>query len=295
MTSAGTSSGTHGELLAALASRLRAALPPVAVLAGSGTSSPSGIITGEDLLLRIAADRGEQPGHDPVGWYIRTFGAFPNYIRMLQQAGGTGDELALPYSYFETAPGGPITPSPAHRAIAAMAAAGLVGPVLTPNFDRLLEQTLLEADVRFRAAYNLRAMTRALDEVSHAAEGELLLVKLHGDYKDISIRDTSCGFATYHPVIDALLRTVLSQFDLLVCGWSASWDIPLRRAMERWADPTRLLTFWLLRGHATPEASRVIAARQAHVIPVTSSSAGLTALVRNLCLSVGRPPSEPAC
>jgi hypothetical protein len=267
----------------------------VAVLAGSGTSSLSGIITGEDLLLRIAADRGEQPGHDPVGWYIRTFGVFPNYIRMLQQAEGTGDELALPYSYFESAPGRPVTPSPAHRAIAAMAAAGLVGPILTPNFDRLLEQALLEAGVRFRAAYNLRAMTRALGEVSGTAESGLLLVKLHGDYKDISIRDTSCGFATYHPVIDALLKAALSQFDLLVCGWSASWDIPLRQAMLRWADPARLRTFWLLRGDATPEASQVIAARQAHVIPVTSSSAGLRALAGHLRLPVGGPPGEPAC
>lgn len=284
-----------GDLLAALASRLRAAPPPVAVLAGAGTSSLSGIITGEDLLLRIAADRGEQPGHDPVGWYIRTFGVFPNYIRMLQQAGGTGDELALPYSYFESAPGRPITPSPAHRAIAAMAAAGLAGPILTPNFDRLLEQALREAGVRFRAAYNLRAMTRALGEGSGTAEGGLLLVKLHGDYKDISIRDTSGGFATYHPVIDALLKAVLSQFDLLVCGWSASWDIPLRRAMQRWADPTRRRTFWLLRGAATPEASQVIAARQAHVIPVASSSAGLTALARHLRLPVGGPPGEAAC
>ena len=284
MTGTETSVGTHGDLLAALASRLRAAPPPVAVLAGSGTSSPSGIITGEDLLLRIAADRGEQPGHDPVGWYIRTFGAFPNYIRMLQQAEGTGDELVLPHSYFESAPGRPITPSPAHRALAAMAAAGLVGTILTPNFDRLLEQALLEAGVRFRAAYNLRAMTHALDAVSHTADDGLLLVKLHGDYQDISIRNTSCGFATYHPVIDALLAAVLSTFDLLVCGWSASWDIPLRQAMERWAEPTRLLTFWLLRGDATPEASRVIAARRAHVIPVASSSAGLTALARTLSL-----------
>lgn len=295
MTNAETGPGTRSDLFAALIARLRAAPPPVAVLAGSGTSSPSGIITGQDLLLRIAADRGEQPGHDPVGWYIRTFGVFPNYISMLQQAGGIGDGFGLPHSYFEAAPGRPITPSLAHRAIAAMAGAGLVGPVLTPNFDRLLEQALLEANVRFRVAYNLEAMTRVGNAVSLDSERGLLLVKLHGDYQDISIRDTSCGFATYHPVISALLRTVLSQFDLLVCGWSASWDIALRRAMERWADPRRLETFWLLCGQATPDAARVIAARRAHVVPVTSSSAGLTALVRCLRLSADGPQSESAC
>jgi hypothetical protein len=57
----------------------------------------------------------------------------------------------------------------------------------------------------------------------------------------------------------------------------------------------RRRTFWLLRGTATPEAAQVIAARQAHVIPVASSSAGLTALARHLCLPAGGPPGEPAC
>lgn len=234
-------------------------------------------------MLKIASDRGEDAAADPVGWYIRTFGVFPNYFGILQQEAGCGaDPQALPRAHFETGAAGPIEPSPAHQALAAMAAARLIGPVLTPNFDRLLERALQEAGVRFAAAFDLAAMTRA------AAAGwpadELLLVKLHGDVADISIRDTSRGFATYHPVIDMLLDRVLSQCDLLVCGWSASWDIPLRRAMERCAAPDRRLTFWMLRGSATPDAAHLIAVRGARVIPVPSSSAGLAEVRRRLAL-----------
>jgi hypothetical protein len=168
-----------------------------------------------------------------------------------------------------------------------MAARGLVGPILTPNFDRLLERALLEAGVAVEVAYDLDAMARASAALGLDGEPGILLAKLHGDYKDLRIRKTSCGFATYHPVIEALLEVVLSRFDLLVCGWSASWDIALRQAMQRLACPERRQTFWLLRGTATPAAARVIAARRARVIPVVSSDAGLTALARALRLLAG--------
>ncbi len=273
------------DTLGALVARLRAAPPPVAVLAGSGTSAASGVSTGEDLLLKIARDRGEDAAADPVGWYLRTFGVFPNYFGMLQQEAGRGaDPRALPRAHFESGPAGPIEPSPAHRALAAMAAARLIGPVLTPNFDRLLERALQEAGVRVAVAFDLAAMARAAAARWPSTDDELLLVKLHGDVADISIRDTSRGFATYHSVIDALLDRVLSRCDLLVCGWSASWDIPLRRAMERCAAPDRRLTFWMLRGSATPDAAHLIAVRDARVIPVPSSSAGLAEVQRLLAL-----------
>lgn len=286
--------GTVAEPLSALVERLRAVPPPMAVLAGAGTSSSSGIATGEDLLGQAARERGEDPYTDPVGWYVRTFGAFPNYIRMLQEAAGpNGDPHALPSGFFEAGPAGPTGPGPAHRAIAAMAAAGLVGPVLTTNFDRLLEQALVEAGVAVQVAYGVDEMARATREPGYLARPGILLVKLHGDYTDIRIRDTSAAFHWYHPTLDALLDRVLAERDLLVCGWSASWDTSLRRALLRVADPERRRTFWLLRGTATPDAAEVIAARRALIIPVASSNDGLTRLVRALGLSPADQTEQP--
>ncbi|WP_143688211.1 SIR2 family protein [Streptomyces sp. 3214.6] len=268
---------------------------PVAVLAGAGVSASAGVSTGQELLRGIAARHGEVIDGDPVAWYLGRHGAFPNYIRMLQSEGDVShDTLALPTSHFDRQPdGGPTRPTPAHRALASLVAAGhLRGPVLTTNFDRLLETALGEAGVRVEVALELEGIAAATqrlaadETLAHVCE----LVKLHGDYLDIRIRDTSCGFATYHPVIETFLQTVLDHCDLLVCGWSASWDIPLRQALERTAHPGRR-TFWLQCGPPTDPALRVMRARAALVVPVTESDAGLTELAR--LAAPAQPPGRP--
>jgi hypothetical protein len=266
--------------MAAVARGITAARRPVAVLAGAGVSASAGVLTGQELLRERAARQGEEAGDDPVDWYLRRYGVFPNYIRMLQTEGNIShDTLALPSAHFDRDPDhGPRRPTPAHRALASMIADGLLGPVLTTNFDRLLETALHEYGVRVDVALDLKGIAdltrRVRDDPPAPGCG---VVKLHGDYLDIRIRDTSCGFATYHPVIEALLESVLHARDLLVCGWSASWDIPLRKALERTARDGRR-TFWLQCGAPTDPALRVMRARRARVVPVLDSDSGLTEL-----------------
>jgi hypothetical protein len=247
----------------ALAEGLRSGPWPVAALAGAGVSQTAGVATGEDLLRLSAAERGEDPGTDPVGWYIGAFGRFPSYFAILQDP--NGDRLTLPRNVFEG-----TEPTPAHRALAAMAAQGLLGPFLTTNFDRLLEQALAEAGLTPRVAHDLAGMAGDPDR------GDPTVVKLHGDYLDLRIRQTSSELHTYHPVIDALLNRVLRGFDLLVCGWSASWDLPLGAALTRTAGERR--TYWLQCGEPTARARELMAARDALVARVPGSDAGLQAL-----------------
>ena len=246
-----------------LADGLRTGPRPVAVLAGAGVSQTAGIATGEDLLRLPAAERGEDPGADPVGWYIDAFGRFPSYFAILQ--GPDGDRLSLPRNLFEG-----TEPTPAHRALATMAAQGLLGPFLTTNVDRLLEQALAQAGLTPRVAHDLAGMARDPDPA------DPIVVKLHGDYLDLRIRHTPRGLHTYHPIIDALLDRVLRGFDLLVCGWSASWDLPLGAALNRTAGQRR--TYWLQCGEPTPRARKLMAVRDALVARVGGSDAGLQAL-----------------
>jgi hypothetical protein len=252
---------------------------PVAVLAGAGVSASAGVLTGQELLQGIAARQGEHIDGDPVDWYLSRYGVFPNYIRMLQTEGNVShDTLALPSRHFDRqAGGGPRHPTPAHRALASMVADGRLGPVLTTNFDRLLEAALAQAGVRADVALELWGIASATERVVDPAPDGGVLVKLHGDYLDIRIRDTSCGFATYHPVIETFLETVFGHCDLLVCGWSASWDIPLRRALERTARSDRR-TFWLQCGVPTEPAQRLMRVRRALIVPVVDSDTGLTEL-----------------
>ncbi|MEO3812105.1 SIR2 family protein [Sphaerisporangium sp. B11E5] len=246
----------------ALADGIRSSTRPVAVLAGAGTSHSAGVATGEELLRRIAAECGEDAGSDPVAWYVGRFGRFPDYFAMVQ--GGAGGGLSLPPRLFEG--GGP---TPAHRVLAEMAGWGMAGPFLTTNFDRLLERALAEAGVVVRAVYDIEGMAGAELETG-------LVVKLHGDYRDLAIRDSASALHTYHPVVDALLDRVLSAAPLLVCGWSASWDVPLGEALLRTAG--RQPTYWLQCGEPTGRALAIIAGRDALVARVSGSDAGLRAL-----------------
>lgn len=261
-----------------VAAAIRAAPGRFAVLAGAGVSRTAGIMTGEDLLRRHADGLGDDPGHHPVGWYRRRHGVRPDYIRMLQESAGmAGPGARLPRDRFEAASGGaPLQPTPAHRALAAMVAGGQLGPVLTTNLDPLLELALARAGVACTVAASLGAMARAGRRRGPAPGTGCLLVKLHGDYRDLGIRDTSAGRDSYHAVIDGLLDWVLGDFGLLVCGWSGAWDVALGRALARTVGGRP--TFWLLRGPATPEAARLIALRGAQVVAVPSSDAGLQAL-----------------
>ncbi|MFC6086165.1 SIR2 family protein, partial [Sphaerisporangium aureirubrum] len=233
----------------ALADGIRSSPRPVAVLAGAGVSHSAGVATGEDLLRLIAADHGEDPGPDPVDWYVARFGRFPDYFAMLQ--GDSGDRLSLPRHLFEHA-----SPTPAHRALAAMAAQGLLGPFLTTNFDRYLEQALEDAGLTPRVAYDL-------DTMAAAEPVGPLVVKLHGDYLNLGVRDTPAALHTYHPVVDALLDRVLGDSPLLVCGWSASWDLPLGEALLRTAGGWA--TYWLQCGEPSLRGRGVMEGRSALV------------------------------
>jgi hypothetical protein len=274
----------------ALAAEIRAGPRPIAVLAGAGVSRSAGVQTGQDLIGRLARRRGANPGRDPVAWYLTATGGFPDYFGMVQDSGTVRDRGTVRDSGTVRDPGGvrnpggvrdaPASealpgelyerpaPAPAHQAIARLVAAGWAGPILTTNLDRLLELALGRAGLSVEAAFDLDAMARVkLDEP--------VLIKVHGDYRNIGIRHTARAPHTYHPVIDTLLDRVFAGFDLLVCGWSASWDLPLGDALRR---TTGRRVFWLQCGPPSHAAERIFEIRKPSIASVTSSDAGLTAL-----------------
>ncbi|MGH3392008.1 MAG: SIR2 family protein [Actinomadura sp.] len=245
--------------LAELAAEIRKGPRPIAVLAGAGVSDSAGVPTGQQLLGLLARERGVDPGPDPVAWYLAATGDFPDYFGMVQD---TPASDVLPGELYER----PV-PTAAHRAIARLVAAGWIGPILTTNLDRLLEQALGQAGLTVQVAFDL-------DAIARVSSGQPALIKLHGDYQNIGIRHTARAH-TYHPVIDTLLDRVFTAFDLLVCGWSASWDVPLCDALCR---ATGRRVHWLQCGPASRAAQRVFAARRVSVAAVASSDAGLGAL-----------------
>lgn len=264
------------DVVTRLAQTLAASPGVYAVLIGSGVSTEAGILTGWgivlDLITRVAVAGGEAEPEDPEGWWGERYGTEPNYSELLEQLGGTPTERqAVLNGYFEPddddrAAGGKV-PTEAHRALAVLASSGVVRVFVTTNFDRLLEQALDEVGVPYRVA-TVGDSIRALPPLQHAG---VVVLKIHGDYRDTRIKNTRAELAAYEPDVVTLLTRIFGEYGLIVCGWSAQWDDGLRALLES-ARCLHYTTFWAHRGTLTSDAEGVVAARIAQTISVTSAS-----------------------
>jgi hypothetical protein len=257
-----------------------------AVLLGSGISSSAGIPTGwqvvEDLVRRIAHLRGEDAGADPAAWYRSAFGVDPEYSKLLDELARSPVERSqLLRSYFEPTPeereAGVKVPVAAHHALATLVANGYLRVLLTTNFDPLLEEALKQAGVVTTVLSTPDAVTGALP----LTQAGTTVVKVHGHYLDTRIKNTPAELDAYDPAVDALLDRVFDEFGLIVCGWSATWDTALRRAIER-CPSHRYTTYWATRGAPTPEAAQLIQLRRAVHVPIGSADVFFTDLAEKV-------------
>ena len=241
-----------------------------ALLLGSGVSRAAQIPTGWeitlDLLRKLAAASGESAEPDPEEWYREKYGEYPDYSGLIDRLAGTqADRQQLLRGYFEPnerdREENAKQPTAAHRAIADLVAQGFVKVVITTNFDRLIEKALEDAGVS-PAVVSSPDQVKGMLPLVHTRH---CLIKIHGDYLDTRIRNTSFELDTYPDEFNQLLDQVFDEFGLVVCGWSADWDGALRDAIYR-APSRRFTTFWATHGEASEEAQRLASHRRAQTI-----------------------------
>lgn len=246
-----------------------------AVLVGSGVSRAAKIPTGWeitlDLIRKLAALREEACEPDPERWYQNTFSKEPDYSDLLDELCPTPTERQqLLRAYFEPTTEDPDEdakqPTPAHHAIAALAATGFIRVILTTNFDPLLETALEHAGRRPVVLSTPDHVESALPLI----HTRCCVVKLHGDYLDPRIRNTRPELERYSPEFDRLLDRVFDEFGLVVCGWSAAWDHALRKALLR-APSRRFTTYWAVHGELGDEARRLVEHRGAKPIRIADA------------------------
>ena len=253
-----------------------------AVLLGSGLSSAAGIPTGWqitlDLVGKLAALLGEAAEPDPEAWYRTRFGSDPDYSGLLDHLAKTSSERQqLLRPYWEPTDAerdeGKKEPTAAHHAVAALASRGFVRVIVTTNFDRLMERALSAAGIE-------PTVLSSPDQIIGAPpliHMPCCVLKVHGDYLDTRIRNTSAELAQYPPQVDHLLDRIFDEFGLVVCGWSADWDPALRSALER-ASSRRYTAYWTARGTPSDVAQRLIAHRNAELISIADADAFFTNL-----------------
>lgn len=243
-----------------------------ALLIGSGVSRAAQIPTGWDITLDLirksAATSGESAEPDPESWYREKCEKDPDYSKLIEELAKTqAERQQMLRPYFEPneqeREEGIKQPTAAHEAIARLVAQGFVSVIITTNFDRLIEKALEEAGVE-PVVISSEAQVQGMVPLVHSQH---CLIKLHGDYLDTRIRNTSSELSEYPDEFDQLLDRIFDEFGLVVCGWSADWDVALRDAMFR-APSRRFTTYWAAYGQLKDKAQRLINHRRAQVIDI---------------------------
>ena len=247
-----------------------------ALLLGSGTSRAAGIPTGWeitlDLVSQIAKIKGVESAvmSDPEAWYCTEFGKVPDYSDIIAMLDSTGSERQNRLErYIEpdeaNSEEGRKQPTDAHRAIAKLAKRGMIRVIVTTNFDQLIESALMDEGVPLAVISSpddIEGMTPLTQ--SH---GQCSVIKIHGDYKDNRILNTPDELKEYDERVNHLLDQIFDEFGIIVCGWSAEWDVALRSAILR-CNSRRYSWYWAEHGATVEAAEKVIQHRGAQRIPI---------------------------
>lgn len=246
-----------------------------ALLIGSGVSQAAQIPTGWDITLdlirKLAAASGESAEPDPEVWYREKYDEPPDYSKLIDGLAKTQTERQqLLRPYFEPSEQereeNAKQPTAAHKAIAWLVAQGFVKVIITTNFDRLLEKALEDVGVE-PVVLSSEEQVMGMVPLVHTQH---CIFKLHGDYLDPRIRNTTSELSEYSDEFNQLLDRIFDEFGLVVCGWSADWDFALRDAMFR-APSRRFTTYWAAYGQIKDEAQRLISHRRAQVIDIENA------------------------
>lgn len=264
------------DALAALAVACHGGPGRLAVLLGSGVSYAAGIPTGwqvvTDLARKLAAAEGIDPlPDDPIGWFAERHGQEPGYSELVAAIAPSPDlRRDLLSGYFEPTAeereSGVKAPTRAHKAIARLAARGIIRVIITTNFDRLMEQALQAEGIEPVVVANADDAAG----VAPVAHNRCTLIKVHGDYLNPDIRNTVDELDHYEPALDQLLDRILDEYGLIVCGWSATWDNALRNAIGRTLS-RRYPLYWAAHGTMSTEAEKLATNRDAIVIPIAGA------------------------
>lgn len=256
-----------------------------ALLLGSGISRDAGILTGWevtlDLIRKIAATEKEKP-KDFEKWYQERYHESPDYTKLLKKLTITPTDRAnLLRSYFEPKveerEAGLKIPTLAHKCIAILIKYGYIRIILTTNFDRLLEEALSEQGITPTIISTEDEMKGAMPFV----HSNCTIIKLHGDYMDTRIKNTPEELAKYPKKVDKYLDRVLDEFGLIICGWSAKYDIALRDALYRRKN-RRFSTYWTVKGKLYDEANKLSNHLITEQIPIESANKFFTQLLEKV-------------
>ncbi len=274
--------------IAALAVNMAVTPSGFAFLVGAGFSKSAGVPSAWDVLRDItarwyAAETGAPAGAevDPLRWAGERLEAGATYSGVLEQLfPERAQRQELLASYFV----GKV-PTPAHRVLARMAVAGLVRVVVTTNFDRLIEAALDDVGVRWsRVSSDAELATAQPRDVA-----PVFILKLHGDYGSIDMRNTTDEISAIDLGVGAELAAILRSHGLVVVGYAGT--DPAVADILRSTRP-RLGLYWAVRGSASSEQSDLLGAVDGYEVQIEDADTFMPDLQRRIDAMSASPSAQ---
>lgn len=210
-------------------------------LIGAGASAAANIPTGTHMIREFKArlfadalnlplreiDTGDPLWVERIDAHFATSGTLP--------AGGDPDEYAAAFeaaypseadrrTYIDGKVAG-ARPSYGHRVLAALVASGQADCMFTTNFDPLVENAVAVARDLTPANASGALTVASIDSAERAArcvaESDWpLLVKLHGDFKESRLKNTTAELQDQDESLRAAVVQCATRFGLIVVGYS---------------------------------------------------------------------------
>ncbi|MFY2105513.1 SIR2 family protein [Achromobacter ruhlandii] len=250
----------------------RFALNPLgfAWLLGAGASATAGIPTGYQMIQEFrtrlfASETGislrEIDPADPV-WQSRIdlhherMGILPpkgdpsEYSRAFEALYPTPDDRRL-FIRNQVSKG---SPSLGHKVLGSLLGAQKTPCVFTTNFDSLIESAATIASQLLPASERGTPTLAAIDNAARAEtclrESEWpLIVKLHGDYQSVELKNTDQELAQQDAQLRLVLTQALQRFGLVIVGYSGRDDSVMQALNAVLRSPVRYPKgiYWLCR------------------------------------------------
>jgi hypothetical protein len=123
--------------------------------------------------------------------------------------------------------------------------------------------------------------TEAADGAEPLAHVGPVVLKIHGDYKETNLKNTTEELSTYDEPMQELIDEVLNDYGLIICGWSGDTDQALRELILSSKD-RRYSTYWTHRSGVSDLAEEIIQHRKGFRLEIEGASQFFSDLKENV-------------
>lgn len=179
------------------------------------------------------------------------------------------------------------SPTKAHEQLAVLVAQGLVKIIVTTNFDQLMERILEDEGVSF----DVVASAADFEQVIPREHSNCRILKIHGDYKRLNIRNTEQELAELEPGIAEEFQDVLNTYGLVFIGYSGSDKAVLQHLQKR---RSRYGIYWVKRpdGSVNEAVKEILRNQDGRIIVRESADIFFDELCRKIQLFHAHPTGD---